>query len=171
MTQLFLLLAFGFVQNPSLENAKITFEVTHMGVLKVEGKFDELTGEIRQVGDNEWRISGEADVRSVDTNNDSRDETILTEQYLDADNFPVIPFEARLVRKGALFSITIELELRGIGFQLTGELQEEDSILASLPITFKRSDIGLDFGLMDALIGDEITLVIDSGIQISELNW
>ncbi|WP_436518002.1 YceI family protein [Ekhidna sp. To15] len=164
MPQLFLLLAIAFFQNPSLENAKVNFEVTHMGVLKVEGEFDELTGEFRQVGDKEWLIAGEVDVRSIDTDNDSRDETILTEQYLNAENYPNIPFEARLVRKGQSISLNIDLELRGIGFQLAGELREEDGVLISSPITFKRSDIGLDFGLMDTLIGDEIAIVINSGI-------
>lgn len=165
MPYLFLVLAFGFFQNPPFENAKVFFEVTHMGVLKVEGSFDELTGEVRQVGDSEWLITGEVDVRSIDTDNDSRDETILTQQYLDAENFPVIPFSARLVHENDQFSVAIDLELRGIGFLLTGELHEENGILVSAPITFKRSEIGLDFGLMDTLIGDEITVKISSGID------
>ncbi len=164
MIQFFLLLAIGFLQNPSLENAKVTFELTHMGVLKVEGTFDQLTGEIQQVGENEWLIIGQVDVRSIDTDNDSRDETILTEQYLDAENYPTIPFAARLLRNGELLSVIIDVELRGIDFQLSGELHEEGKELISSPITFKRSEIGLDFGLMDTLIGDEITVVITAGM-------
>ena len=167
MIYLFWLLVFPTAQTPTLKAAKITFEATHMGVLKVEGTFDELKGEVQQVGKGEWLIIGEVTVASLDTDNDSRDETILTEQYLDAENHPTIPFEARLVRREGQFSVTIDLMLRGIAFQLSGEMLVDDGMLISAPITFSRSEIGLDFGLMDSLIGDEITFMINTGIASS----
>lgn len=150
-------------QETTLENAVVSFEITHMGVLTVEGQFDELNGELKPISENEWLIEGEVDVSSIDTGNSTRDETILTEQYLDAANFPVIPFEARLYRKNETWSLTIDLEIRGIGLQLEGNLKEGEQLISE-SISFKRSDIDLDFGLMDSLIGDEIKIVIDSGM-------
>lgn len=161
----FFILLVGILQSPSLDNAIVEFEVTHMSVLKVEGTFDHIRGEVKQVGDDEWLIRGSIDVRSIDTSNKSRDEMILTEQYLDADNYPAIVFEGRLVRKNELILATIDIEIRGIYLQLTFELIENEGILISSPITFKRSDIGLDFGLMDSLIGNEVAIVIHSGMS------
>ncbi len=151
-------------QDSTLENAVVTFEITHMGVLTVEGQFDELNGEMKQIAEGEWLIQGEVDVKSIDTGNATRDETILTEQYLDAENFPTIPFEAKLNKKNERWTLTIDLRIRGIEFQLEGNLKETEQLISE-PITFKRSDIDLDFGLMDSLIGDEIKIIIDSGVK------
>lgn len=160
-----LLIGASLFQGPSLEDAIVSFEISHMGVLTVEGQFDEVRGQIKQASKSEWLIEGEVDVTSIDTGNSTRDETILTEQYLNAESFPTIPFKAQLTKSSEKMSITIDLKLRGADLQLMGELKEENGKLVSESITFKRSDIGLDFGLMDSLIGDEITINIDSGIK------
>ncbi len=161
------LLAF---QSPSLDNATVTFEIMHMGVLKVDGLFDEVNGEINRISDQEWSIVGEVDPRSISTGNSTRDETILGEQYLNIEDYPTIPFEVRVRKEGEKHFANIDFELRGIEMVLAGSLYEKDFRLVSEPIIFKRSEVGLDFGLMDSLIGDEITIVVKSGIALEDLD-
>lgn len=158
-------------QSQKLEEASVSFEVTHLGALTVEGHFAQIETEMTKVSAAEWRIKGEIDVSSIDTYNDSRDETLLTEQYLNVKEFPTIPFEARLFSAGKKVEVMIDLEIRGIQTQLIGELYEEEGKLVSQQMTLDRGEIGLDFGLMDSLIGDEIRVVINSGIELSDLDW
>lgn len=159
-----------FYQSLTLEDAVVSFEISHMGVLTVEGQFNKVKGELTRTSLSEWSISGSLEVSSIDTKNTTRDKTILTEQYLDAENYPEIPFVAKLKKSDEKILIVIDLSIRGIEFQLSGLLIEKNEKLISEAITFKRSEIGLDFGLMDSLIGDEITLEIDSGIGSGELD-
>ncbi|WP_462254252.1 YceI family protein [Ekhidna sp.] len=157
-------------QIQSLENAAVTFKVAHMGVLKVEGKLDDVKGEITRISDQEWSIVGEVDPSSISTGNSTRDETILGEQYLNIEDYPAIPFEVRVRKDGEKYFANIDLQLRGIEMALAGSLYEKGLRLVSEPIIFKRSEVGLDFGLMDSLIGDEITIVIKSGIAFDDLD-
>ncbi|MEO9482659.1 MAG: YceI family protein [Ekhidna sp.] len=160
-----------FLQDPSLNKASISFEIMHMGVLKVEGKFDGVSGEIRRLGKNDWVIEGEVDVQSIDTGNAARDQTILGPQYLDVESHPVIPFVAQMKIFEEKGKITVDLEIRGLKLKICGAVYEVGGKLVSNRIRFKRSDMGLDFGLMDSLVGNEITFIIDSGIALSKLKW
>lgn len=160
-----------FYQSLTLEDAVVSFEISHMGVLTVEGQFNKVRGELTRTSLSEWSISGSLDVSSIDSKNSTRDKTILTEQYLDAGAYPEIPFNAILSQSDEKILIVIDLSIRGNEFQLTGAMIQKNEKLISEAITFKRSEIGLDFGLMDSMIGDEITLVIDSGIRLDELDW
>lgn len=158
-------------QSEKLEEVSVAFEITHMGALTVEGSFAQIEAEMTKASATEWKIEGQIDVSSIDTSNNSRDETLLTEQYLNVEEYPVIPFEAQLVLAGKKVEVVIDLEIRGIQAQLIGELYEEEGKLVSYPMTLDRGEIGLDFGLMDTLIGDEIRVVINSGIELSDLDW
>ena len=166
---MWLYLIFLFVEllfpNQKLEGVSVSFEISHLGALTVEGRFTKVEADVTRISPDKWEITGSIDICSVDTGNSTRDETILGEQYLNAEIYPVIPFEAKLAMTDEIKAMEIDLEVRGITFQLTGELFEEGGVLISKPIAFKRSDIGLDFGLMDSLIGDEIIIVIQTGVK------
>ena len=159
------ILLFGacYLQVPSLNHAHVSFELSHLGVLKVEGGFDKITGEFHQEGE-VWMINGHIDVKSINTGNDSRDETVLTEQYLNAEEYPEIPFQAELnLTKGTL---AVEAAIKGLPLKFETRLRKVDDELVSDPVVIDREEIGLDFGTMDTLIGDEITFVIHSGINL-----
>lgn len=162
LIHLILLLGGLFFQQQKLEEVSVSFEITHLGALTVEGGFTDVDVRISKLSASEWKILGTVTVSSVDTGNENRDRTILGEQYLDAETYPVIPFDAKVKMVGEKKEIEIDLELRGISFQLTGELVNVNGKLKSRPITFKRSAINLDFGLMDSLIGDDVTIVIST---------
>lgn len=155
------------VQTPTLDKAFIHFQIKHMGVLTVEGTLDEADGEFEET-ENGWKIVGEIDVSSISTGNSSRDQTILTEQYLNATMFPTIPFTAKIVRGDSLF-LSVDATIRGLTLSFTSLLKSTEHGLISEPIVIDRQLIGLDFGAMDTLIGDEITLVIHSRIKESDL--
>lgn len=151
-------------QSSDLSNAYVSFEVSHLGVLTVEGSFSEITGELRQEG-GIWLAEGEIKVESINTGNTTRDRTILTLPYLNEDEYPTIPFKIRMDLSSDAVAIQIDGQIRGLPFEIASQLVVVDNQLVSLPITVDRKAIGLDFGSMDALIGNEITLVIHTGLK------
>ncbi len=159
-----LLIGAYYLQVPNLDHAHISFEISHLGVLKVEGKFNQIQGEFRKEG-GIWMIEGSIDAKSISTGNASRDKTVLTDQYLNADKYPTIPFIAKLDTSGEGLIMIVEAEVRGLPLEFSVPLEMVENELVSQPVVIDRTSIGLDFGAMDALIGDEITFVIYSGIK------
>ncbi|NQZ76365.1 MAG: YceI family protein [Ekhidna sp.] len=158
----FLLLCIN--QSSDVSNAYVSFEVSHLAVLVVKGSFSEINGELRKEKDM-WLAEGEIMVDSLDTGNTTRDRTILTAPYLNADEYPTIPFEVRMKISSDVVSVQIGGQIRGLPFEIESQLVAVDDRLVSLPITLDRKAIGLDFGTMDSLIGNEITLVIHTGLK------
>ncbi len=158
--QYILLLGACYWQVPNLDQAHIDFEVSHLGVLKVEGRFTSIVGEFEKK-DEIWVIYGYIDVGSISTGNDSRDETVLTEQYLNAGEYPEVPFLAELdLTKETL---SVEATVRGLRLEFETQLKKVNNELVSNPVVIDREEMGLDFGIMDTLIGNDITFVIHSG--------
>ncbi|MEO9872754.1 YceI family protein [Ekhidna sp.] len=160
----FLLLGVCFNQTPNLDDAIVTFEISHLGALKVEGQFSDIEGKFERK-DKGWIITGRIDVKSVDTDNSMRDRTILTEQYLNAEENPSIPFVAEIEISEGILIMSVEAHIRGLPLIFETPLMKVDDELISEPVVIDRESVGLDFGLMDSMIGNEITLVIHSGIK------
>ncbi len=166
---LMLVLLTGSIQSSDLSNSKIHFKIGHLGVLKVTGTFDEIEANLEKTGSNSWFSKGNVVVKSIDTGSSSRDKTILTEQYFDANAYPTIPFEATVYIKDKTPQLTVNLRVRGNDLQLVFELIQKDGWLISKPAKFSRSKIGLDFGGMDTLIGDEVEIIVHSGIRYKSI--
>ncbi|WP_420317422.1 YceI family protein [Ekhidna sp.] len=166
---LFVYLIYLIVPYQEVRNAHVTFEISHMGVLTVEGSFKEINVQINRVSDNQWIATGEVDASSIQTGNSSRDETILTEQYLNVEEYPTVPFKAIINRDKRVFQMDVEIEIRGIPVTLKSALEQKNERFVSKTITISRKEIGLDFGAMDSLIGDEIALVIHPRISEKDL--
>ena len=113
---------------------------------------------------------GEIIVESIDTGNTTRDRTILTAPYLNVDEYPTIPFKVRMELSSDDVAIEIDGQIRGLPFKIESQLVVVDYQLVSLPITLDRKAIGLDFGSMDSLIGNEITLFIHTGLNSEMLD-
>lgn len=166
-----LLCLLALLSNPEQEviNAHVTFEISHMGVLTVEGIIEEIQIKLRRKSKDLWIATGEIDARSIQTGNANRDETIQTEQYLNVKTYPSIPFKATIRKNELDLSIKVDLELRGIPVAINSVLEISNGKLVSKPVIISRSEIGLDFGAMDTLIGDEIELVIRPDLNIDDL--
>lgn len=68
----------------------IGFEVSHMVIASVDGKFKEYDGTVTTDGDN-WenaQINFTAQVNSIDTDNEDRDKHLKSDDFLPLNNFP-----------------------------------------------------------------------------------
>lgn len=144
------------------EGSDLSFSVTHLGFLTVEGVFSEFTGKCTVKKGKLQSVEGRILVRSINTNDASRDESLKSDAYLDGGSYPVITFvytgvdisEESSILTGKLKLKDTEKEI-SMPFEFSlSENKEECSL--KIFTSINRSEFNLDFGAMDAMVGDEV---------------
>ena len=131
-------------------HSKIGFNVTHMAVSEVEGKFNDFDGSVVSKADdfNGAQVEFTAKTASVDTDNEKRDGHLKSPDFFEADKFPEIKFIGTLVKEGGKYQLKGDLTMHGVtkqvafdvtyggsinhakgtkaGFKLTGKLNRKD---------------------------------------------
>jgi len=157
------------------DHISMGFLVEHLGYAKVLGmfravrgsySFDEETGALSDV-----RI--EVDTRSVFTSHAKRDQHLMSADFLNANEFPRMVFTAASARKTGdrSFEIPGQLELLGRSQPLTLTATWNKSGISPLDKTyvmgvsargsFKRSSYGMNYGVGNGWVGDEVPLIIE----------
>jgi polyisoprenoid-binding protein YceI len=108
-------------------HSNVGFEVRHMGIATVRGKFSAFEGTIDATGATPV-LQGSVDVSTVDTGEPNRDGHLKSPEFFDADQYPQITFHSTGNEPGADGQVTLngEITIKGITkpIQLTGELAE-----------------------------------------------
>lgn len=158
------------------EHISVGFLVEHIGYARVLGmfraargsfRFDEATGELGEV-----RI--EVDTRSVFSNHVKRDQHLQSADFLNTAEFPRMVFTAsRATRIGERdFAIAGALELLGRSQPLVLQATWNKSGLSpiakssyvmgvSVRGSFLRSAYGMNYGVGNGWVGDEVQLIIE----------
>jgi polyisoprenoid-binding protein YceI len=97
--------------NIDASHSEIHFKVKHMVISTVTGKFNEFTASAETEGDDftTAKINFEAKTASIDTGVTDRDAHLRSDDFFNAEAFPVIKFESKEVVKKS----NNELILRG----------------------------------------------------------
>lgn len=153
-------------------HSQVGFAVRHLGVSKVRGRFRDIDAEL-VVGTTptDCSVTAAIAVDSIDTGNADRDAHVLAPELLDVERRPRLAFRSTgmhgdgsdWVMDGELTigdvtrPVTLDVELGGVeeffdgtrhaGFEATGEL--------------RRSDFGLGFGALGAMLGDVVKIELD----------
>ena len=176
-TALFLLFAFTTANTWSVDNAhsKLTFTVTHLGISDVSGLFKNFDVKIASSKDDfsDATFDLSADVASVNTEVEMRDNHLKSADFFDAEKYPKLTFKStalqpagknrykltgNLTLHGVTKPVTMDLLYRGTvenpmskkatsGFQVTG--------------TIKRSDFGIGEKFPAPMISDEVRIKAD----------
>jgi polyisoprenoid-binding protein YceI len=153
-------------------HSKLGFEVTHLMVTDVEGSFKNFSAKVTSSKEDfsDAVVELNADVASVNTDNDQRDAHLKSPEFFDAAKYPTLTFKSTSVKKasankykiagnltfhGITKAVVLDAALRGItvnpmskktvaGFKVTG--------------TIKRSDFNLGSKFPTAMLSDEVTL-------------
>lgn len=147
----------GFAQNTEwkIDNAhsNVTFEISHMVVSSVTGKFQSFEGTIKSDKDDftDVSVNFTIDAASVNTNNEKRDNHLRDADFFDVAKYPTIEFKGKKLEKmsGNKYKITGDLTMHGVtkevemdvryngmvkdpwgntraGFKVSGELNRTD---------------------------------------------
>lgn len=140
-------------------NSKIEFNVRYLEFSKVNGHFTSFSGTIKAANDNDildYDIEVEIDVASINTNETSRDQHLISADFFHADLYPKIHFKKTNVEKidATHFKLSGELQIKGIVKEVVFDVEvkyqnEEQSLLDATyycTTIVNRTDFGLVYG-------------------------
>lgn len=140
-------------------HSEISFKVKHMMIANVTGNFEKFELNAETEGDDFKNASVTliADVSSVHTKNEQRDNHLKSADFFDAENHPHIRFEAdnislepgehevngNLTIRNTTLPVTVKVEYTGTGIDPYGNTKAGFSIEGKV----KRKDFGLTWNV------------------------
>src|SRR5687767_10578706 len=88
-------------------HSKVGFNVTHMVVAEVEGKFNDFDAKVVSTTEdfNEADVEFTAKIASIDTDNETRDNHLRTDEFFNAEKFPEMKFKGKLVKENGKYFV------------------------------------------------------------------
>jgi polyisoprenoid-binding protein YceI len=161
-------------------HSKLSFSVTHMAISEVEGWFKWFDAKVTTTGDDFSNAVVEmtADVKSINTDNEIRDDDLRSAKFFDVANFPSLTFKSKTFTKisDTNYKVTGDITIHGvtktISFDVlcrTGKNPQTQKPIAGFKITgtLKRSDFGIGTSMPPAMLGDEISLLANAEFQMN----
>jgi polyisoprenoid-binding protein YceI len=153
-------------------HSKLGFDVAHLVISSVEGKFLKFDGKVdlaEKFEKSKFEVT--ADAASVDTGVAKRDEHLRSADFFDVAKFPQLKFTSTEVKgKPDSFKLTGDLTIHGVTKKVTidakylGVVDDgfgNDKAAFTGKTKINRKDFGLAWGkMMEAgpVVGDEVTL-------------
>jgi polyisoprenoid-binding protein YceI len=154
----------------------IGFSVTHLGVSKTRGKFNEFTGEARVDAKNPAKsfVNFTIQAASIDTGMKARDEHLRNADFFDVAKYPTITFQStKIEKRGRSYQATGKLTMHGVTkvisfpFTITGPargMQKEVRGGMEARLKLNRKDYGLTWNRLvegSQAVGDIVSVEID----------
>jgi len=99
-------------------HSEVQFKVKHLMISNVTGQFNEFEGNVETDGDDfsSAKVSFTANIHSISTNNDQRDEHLRNSDFFDAENHPSLVFHGQKLVKtdGDEYKLHGTLQIKGI---------------------------------------------------------
>jgi polyisoprenoid-binding protein YceI len=155
-------------------HSNVGFEVRHMGIATVRGKFGTFQGAIDASGDAPV-LEGSVDVSTIDTGEANRDGHLKGPEFFDADQYSQITFHGTTTEAGANGRVTLqgEITMKGVTkpIELSGELAENgqdpwgnERIGLELTSAIDRRDFDLSWNQTlpngNLLVANEVKLLV-----------
>ena len=158
-------------------HSKVGFEVPHLVISSVEGKFKEFSGNIdTSEGFEKAKIEASVSLASVDTSVEKRDEHLKSPDFFDVAKFPKMLFKSTsLSGTPDAFDLKGDLTIKGVTKSVVfkgrflGSVKDaygQDKVAFVAETTLKRQDFGLVWSKMveaGPVVGDQVK--IDLKIQ------
>lgn len=158
-------------------HSDIQFKVKHLMITTVTGQFAAFDATMQTAGDDEFteaQISFEADINSVSTKNEQRDQHLLAEDFFDAAKYPKLSFKSKGLKKidDETYTLTGDLTIREhtkpveLKVEYGGTMKDPwGQTKAGFELTGKisRKEFGLSFNATTdtggVVLGDEVKLL------------
>jgi polyisoprenoid-binding protein YceI len=154
-------------------HTKIGFNVTHMVVSEVEGKFNEFEAKVVSPADdfNGADVEFTAKTASVDTDNERRDTDLKSDNFFNAEKFPEIKFKGKLVKENGKYFLKGDFTIRDVTkpvvFDVTygGTVNTGRGFKAGFKIngTVKRFEYGLKWNAAlesgSLIVADDVQII------------
>ena len=159
----------SFAQNRIIKinpkTSRINFNIKHLGVLNVDGKYEDFQGKLVLQNKKVLLVCAKVSVNSINTGDKNRDKTLKGNEYLDFDNFPMFDFNSEISSSDIINGV---LRIKEVSkpLKLKYQFSKEKSIqVLSISTEISRKFFELNFGSMNALMGDKIKVTITININ------
>ena len=146
------------------EHTLATFEVGHLGISKMDGRFNKISGTYDLDASGNGKVKVEIPTASIDTNHAERDKHLRGPDFFNAAQFPVLSFEGKkqndqlngqLTMRGVTKPVTFKVQTIGAGKDPWGGYRSGFQATT----TVKRSDFGITY--MPDGIPDEVSIKLN----------
>jgi len=152
-------------------HSSVHFRVRHVSASIFQGRFNAVSGSLTfdEADPSKSSISVEVKADSVDTRTERLNGHIMSPDFLNAKQFPVITFKSTGWKKTGdhKYEVTGQFTLRGITKDLTVEVEHVGTstmmgsrIGFSTSFTINRRDFEVNYGT-DEAVGDKVTLIVE----------
>ncbi len=104
-------------------HSEIQFKIKHMVISTITGSFQSYDGQIEAEDDNFENaiVTFTADIGSISTNNEKRDQHLKSDDFFNAEKFPQLAFESTSVTKTGdnEYDVTGNLTIRDVTKEVT----------------------------------------------------
>ncbi len=156
-------------------HSKLTFSVVHLGISDVEGLFRDfdatITASKADFSDGVFELT--ADVKSIDTEIEMRDNHLRSADFFDEEKFEKISFKSTSIKPAGKNKYTLSgnLTMHGVSKPVTMNLLYRGTIVHpmnksnvagfQLTGTLKRSDFNIGPNFKAPMISDEVEIKAD----------
>jgi polyisoprenoid-binding protein YceI len=162
-------------------HSEITFKVKHMMITTVSGTFNNFNGNLNaNEGDfSDAEVSFEAEIASVNTRNEQRDEHLRSNDFFEASSFPNLSFKSTSFTKTGegSYAMTGDFTMKGITKSMTFQVEYTGTVIdpwgqvkAGFEITgsINRGDFNLNWNASnetgDLVLSEEVKLAINAQV-------
>ena len=153
-------------------HSSVIYKVRHMGVSNFYGTFKEIGGQISMDAKDPTKSSVTFTIQaaSIDSRNPKRDQDLSGPDFFSVKEFPTIEFKSTSVKPAGKdgYDVTGKFTMHGVTKDLTLKVQQvgtaegQHGKIAGYEThtTLKRSDYGMDAGVANGMIGDEVEVTV-----------
>ena len=111
-------------------HSKIQFNVSHLVISEVTGDFQTFEGKISSSKDdfNGSEIEFSADISSIDTDNEQRDNHLKGEDFFNAQKHPKLSFKGKLSKNGSKYQLKGDLTMKGVTKPVTFDVKYNGTV-------------------------------------------
>ncbi|WP_103664185.1 YceI family protein [Gracilimonas amylolytica] len=164
-------------------HSEIQFKVKHLVISTVTGYFRSFNGTVESEGDSfeGAKITFEADIDSVDTNNEDRDTHLKSDDFFNAEAYPKMKFESTSFKNtgGDNYELTGNMTIRDVTKEITLDVTHGGTVEDpygqtkagfELNGSLNRKEFGLKWSAVteagSVVVGDEVKLLMN--VQVVE---
>lgn len=159
-------------------HSEVQFKVKHLVISRVTGSFKSYEGQIEADGDHFENAQAifTADIDSITTNNEDRDNHLKSDDFFNAEKYPQLRFESKNFEKigEGKYKVTGNMTIRGVTKEVTLDVIHGGTVTDPYGQTkagfevagsIKRKEFGLAWSAVteagNVVVGDEVKLQLN----------
>ncbi|WP_186647171.1 YceI family protein [Fluviispira vulneris] len=143
------------------KNSKVEFNVKNFGFMNVVGKFNMFKGNVKLTENFlNTKIEGIVETSSIDTDSQSRDKHLKSDDFFDVEKYPNMKFVGKSITGDQNnFKVTGDLTIKGITKTVTfSGIKKDNKDNFQISCVINRKEFNIKYG---SFISDEVQIILN----------